>query len=286
MRIRPRLMLAVTGAVSLVIPLMGLSAAQAATARQSSLPKYPVCIVTSTPQVVESGLGATTSSIADVIQVECKPKFSEQTVEISSPQLNGLCRGTLSWYSDLGTPATTGTGETFDVTLDDDGNATAVVWGGPSCAAGRALITADLTVAPYTTAKTHLVIEAPQSTPTGITAQPSSQVEDATYSGVDTVFQVEFPSVYSEDTVELSSPQLYDHCHGNITWVGPDETILGTGVKSVDVTLDDNGNAFAVALAGPSCATGKSQVTADLLAPGYTTLSTNFKILSPRVTVP
>ena len=50
-------------------------------------------------------------------------------------------------------------------------------------------------------------------------------------------------------------------------------------------TLDDNGNAFVVALAGPSCASGSTLVQAELVGPPYTTLSTQFTVLSPRVTV-
>lgn len=50
-------------------------------------------------------------------------------------------------------------------------------------------------------------------------------------------------------------------------------------------TLDDNGNAFVVALAGPSCASGKTLAQVDLVNPTYRTLTTNFSVLSPRVTV-
>ncbi|MBO0883193.1 MAG: hypothetical protein J2P17_23230 [Mycobacterium sp.] len=284
MSIRPRLMFALIGASSLLVPFLGAQVALASTAPATTT---PTCVVHSTKSQVETGEGVTTSSIADVIQVECQPQFSEQYVEISSAQLDSLCHNTLSWYSDstsaLG--GGWGTGETFDVYLDDDGNATAVVWGGPSCAAGTALITADLTVAPFTTARTHFVIKPPQTTTRGIYPRPLSEVEDATWSGVDTVLNIEFPSVYGEDTVEVSSPQLYDHCHGNIVWVGADETILGTDTKSVTATLDNNGNTFVVAIGGPSCATGESLVTADLMAPPYTTLHNHFTILSPRPTV-
>lgn len=287
MSTRLRFVCAFIGAAGMLIPLLGAQGASAAVYNAKTKPKTPTCIVTTAPSQVESGLGATTSSIADVIIVECKPAYSEQTVEISSPQLNELCHGTLSWYSDstTATGGGWGTGETFDVYLDDDGNANAVVWGGPSCAAGKALITADLTVAPFTTAKTHFTVLPPTSTKQSITAVPASEVEDATYSGVVTVFNIEFPSMYSEDSVEVSSPQLYDRCHGSISWYGADEVLLGSDVKSVTTTLDDDGNAFVVAVGGPSCATGTSLVTADLLAPPGTTLAVRFKILEPTPTV-
>jgi hypothetical protein len=248
----------------------------------------PTCVLDASPaSFVETGLGATESSVAYIITVECKPVYSQQTVEINAQQLNNACRGTLSWYSATATAGTgpgTGTGESFDVVLDNDGNATAVVWGGPSCAATKDLITADLTVAPYTTARTHVTIAAPVTTKTGLSAYPSSEVEDATTSSVAVIFYAEFPSVYAEQAVEFSDPQLYDRCSGGITWVGPDQVVLGTG-KSVTTTLDDNGNAFVVALAGPSCASGDTLAQADLVGPNYRTLTTDFTVLSPRVTV-
>ena len=50
-------------------------------------------------------------------------------------------------------------------------------------------------------------------------------------------------------------------------------------------TLDNNGNTFVVALAGPSCATGTSLIEADLVGPPYITLTNQFTVLSPRPTV-
>jgi hypothetical protein len=268
----------------MLIPFLGAQGASAATHSGS---KHPTCIITPAPSsFVESGEGATASSVAFVLEVECKPVFGEQTVEINAQQLNNACHNTLSWYSATATEGTapgTGTGETFDVVLDDDGNATAVVWGGPSCAATRDLITADLTVAPYTTAKTHVTIEPPVTTKTGLHAYPASEVEDATTSSVAVIFYAEFPSVYAEAPVEFTDAQLYDRCAGGITWVGPDEVVLGTG-KSANTTLDNDGNAFVVALAGPSCASGDTLAQVDLVNPTYRTLTTNFQVLSPRPT--
>jgi hypothetical protein len=203
-------------------------------------------------------------------------------------QLSNACHGTLSWYSATATAGTgpgTGVGESFTVVLDNDGNATAVVWGGPGCAATTDLVTADLTVAPYTTVKTHVTIAPPVTTPVSLHAYPGSEVEDSATSSVATIFYAEFPSVYAENAVEFSDAQLYDRCTGGVTWVGPDEVVLGTG-KSVTTTLDDNGNAFVVALAGPSCASGDTLAQVDLVGPTYKTLTTNFHVLSPRVTVP
>jgi secreted trypsin-like serine protease len=290
MRMRLMTVAVLVGAAGLLLPLAGVASARVTPAVpvQPTWTKHPNCIITPSPSTfVETGLGATASSVAFVLQVECKPVFGEQQVEINAQQLSNACHGTLSWYSATATDGTapgTGDGETFNVYLDDDGNATAVVWGGPSCAATRDLITADLTVAPYTTVKTHVTIEAPVTTPTSLHVYPGQEVEDATTSSVAAIFYAELPSVYAENSVEFSDAQLYDRCTGGITWVGPDEVILGTG-KSVTTTLDDNGNAWVVALAGPSCASGETLAQADLVGPTYKTLTTHFRVLSPRVTV-
>jgi hypothetical protein len=290
MRMRLTMVAVLLGAAGLLLPLAGAASAQAAPTVpvHSTWTHHPNCVITPSPSTfVETGLGATASSVAFILQVECKPVFGEQQVEINAQQLSNACHGTLSWYSATATAGTapgTGVGQTFNVYLDNDGNATAVVWGGPSCAATRDLITADLTVAPYTTVKTHVTIEAPVTTPISLHVYPGQEVEDATTSSVAAIFYAEFPSVYAENAVEFSDPQLYDRCTGGITWVGPDEVVLGTG-KSVTTTLDDNGNAWVVALAGPSCASGDTLAQVDLVGPTYKTLTTHFQVLSPRVTV-
>ena len=271
-------------ATGLATPVMAASTAPAALAQY-----YPsTCEVNADPYAfIEAGLGSQASSVAFIITVECDPTYSEQAVEIFTPQLSNACQGHLTWYS--ATPAADTipipTVDSFDVTLDDDGNATAVVWGGPSCAASSDLIEADLTVAPFTTAVTRVRIVPPVSTRPGVWAFPASEVEDATTSSVATIFYAEFPSAYGERHVEFSDAQLYDQCGGHIVWVGADGQIIGNATKSVTTMLDDNGNAFVVALAGPSCATGSSLVEADLLGPPYITLTHQFTILSPRVTV-
>lgn len=277
-------------AAALVLPIMGAASAQAASGARAHMANTPeeICIVKASPaNFVETGLGATASSVAFVVNVGCRPVFAEQTVQINTPQLNNACHGTLSWYSATATGGTapgTGAGESFTVTLDNNGNAEAVVWGGPSCAAGTDLITADLNTAPFTTVRTNVTIKPPHNTTPGLHARPNRQVEDSTTSSVAVIFYAEFPSVFSERTVEFSDPQLFDRCTGGITWVGADEVVLGTG-KSVTTTLDNNGNAFVVALAGPSCASGDTLGQVDLTGPPFTTYTTDFNVLSPRVTV-
>jgi hypothetical protein len=263
-------------AAGLTTPAM---AANAAPAGQ----QQPTCVVSASPnKFIEAGMSPQPSRVAFIITVECAPAFSEQTVEIYTPQLSNACKGQLRWYSAT-TADVTGTGDTFDVGLDDDGNATAIVLGGPSCAASWDLIEADLTVAPFTTATTWVQIAPPVDTQPGVSALPGSEVEDATTSSVATIFYVEFPSVYAEQTVQISDAELYDRCAGEITWILPNSTFQYG--KYATTTLDDNGNAFVVALAGPSCAPGGTLVQADLVGPPNTTFTTQFTVFSPRVTV-
>jgi hypothetical protein len=266
-------------AAGLAAPAMAANAASVAAADTQTAN----CVVSAAPNTFpEAGLGSQHSSVAFIITVECQPTFSEQYVEIHTPQLFNACQGQLRWYNPTTTAVVAGS-EDYTIQLDDDGNATAIVLGGPSCAASRDLIEADLTVAPYTTATTHVQIAPTVSTQPGVWASPASQVEDATTSSVATVFYVEFPSVYSEHQVQISDAELYDSCVGHITWILANTTTLKYG-NSVTTTLDDNGNAFVVAQAGPSCTAGSTLVQANLVGPPYTTLTSQFTVLSPRVT--
>jgi hypothetical protein len=103
-----------------VIPVIGSAPAYAAT---KNTPKPPVCVIHSNPSQVESGNGPTQhSSIADIVQVECKPTYSEAWVTIDATQLNNACQGTLSWAFPPGTPGNEREAQ-FNVQLDNDGNA-------------------------------------------------------------------------------------------------------------------------------------------------------------------
>jgi hypothetical protein len=289
MRLQFRMLSVLVGVATLLLPLTGVTSAQAvSTTRAHAASRGEArtennCMISPSPSTfVETGLGASASSAAFVLTVNCTAVFARQKVQIDTPQLDNACQRTLSWYSATAARRTkTGTGESFTVVLDNDGSATAVVWGGPSCAPTRDLITADLDVAPYTTAKTHVIVDKPVTTPAGLSAFPKTEVEDATTSSVAVIFYAEFPSKFAEDTVEFSDAQLFDRCRDGLTWVGPDNKVLGSG-ESVTTTLDDNGNAFVVALAGPSCASGDTLAQAGLVGATHKTLSTDFQVLAPQ----
>ena len=241
----------------------------------------PTCLIRTPPPFVEAGEFATESSVAGVFIVECRPVHSQQTVTITADELNARCRGTLSWSTPP--PMVFGTGESFNVTLDNEGAAIASFWGGPSCAAGTSLICAHLNAPPFTTVCKNFTIKPPQNTPSGVKAIPSTEVEDAVNSSVETVIFVEFPSVNAEQFVKINAQELFARCAGGITWIGPDEAPFGTG-PSTFVQLDNNGNAFVTAEAGPSCASGSSKIEASLQIAPFTTFTTTFTILSPRPT--
>jgi hypothetical protein len=284
---RLRTLLMAAGVAAVGISGLGFSQAGAKAATQAPKHHTPACAVTSTPSMVEMGLGTTASSIADVIQVSCAPVYGEDQVEINGQQLYDACQGTLSWYQPGFSNTANGgaglsTGPQFAVTLDDDGNANAVVFGGPSCAASRDTIFASLEDPPYVTASTTFTVRPPQNTPHGVFATPMSLVEDSVYSAFATVISVEYPAVDSEYGVTIKSDELNFRCNGGITWIGPDEISYTTGDETT-VPLDNNGNAFVVAIGDDSCSAGVSTISSDLTIAPYTTYSTQFRILSPRV---
>jgi hypothetical protein len=238
----------------------------------------PLCAIHTPPPFTESGLGPTFSSVAGVVYIECRPVYSEYSVTITADELYSRCNGTLSWFNPISGP---GAGSSFTVYLDNDGNAEASFWGGPSCAAGTSTICASLNTAPFPTECAGFTILPPHNTPPGVKAIPSTEIEDSILSSVETVIYVEFPSYYSERYVTITSQELYAACATNLTWIGPDEVPFGAG-PSTTVQLDNNGNAFVVAEAGPSCASGTYTVEASLIGAPYTTYLTHFTILSPR----
>jgi hypothetical protein len=254
------------------------------------------CVIHSLGSFMDQGEFATASSVADVIEVECQEVYAEQRVTVSDNELFSRCERETSWASPpwTGKPGPTEGPKTEELVLDNDGNAIAVLWGGPSCAAGETLVAAHLDVAPFTTVATTFTVLPPRPTTPGVTTAPSEQVETETGSEVATIVQVEFPPVFAEEPVNINASQLFARCHGEpkLFWVGPNEEPLVTntgtpfGEEVSGIRLDNDGNAFVVLLGGSSCAAGTSLIEASLENAPYTTYTTTFTIKPPEPTFP
>jgi hypothetical protein len=128
---------------------------------------YPQTSGTVTTGEVETGDTAASgeSDVYAVFYVETDPVYAEQTVELSSNELESRCGG--GWFLGsftLGIGATTGiVGPPATAVLDDDGNA-AYIFQGASCAAGTSDVVADVLAGDHTTYTTTFTIEAPQPT--------------------------------------------------------------------------------------------------------------------------
>ncbi|MGH9018604.1 MAG: hypothetical protein ACRDY1_12715, partial [Acidimicrobiales bacterium] len=244
-------------------------------------------IATVTPTLPSGG-----SQVHAVIEVETSPSFAGDTVHVSSSQLESSCQGTIV-FETLQKGSTVAPRRSLDsvtVALDDDGNVTVVV-DAANCAAGTDLIESDMTVAPYLTATTTLVVEPPQVTPSGVTAYPSTEVETGNSaasgnSDIYTVFYVETSPVYAEQPVTITSPQLDARCGQGWRW----EPATGAAIDQSSGTalatgmLDNDGNAVFV-FKGASCAVGESTVIADVDAGTHPTYTTTFTVAAPVPTV-
>jgi hypothetical protein len=283
-----RMALASAGTAALFASTLAFMPAGAAakTSPQKEKSSKPPCAVTANPATfTDQGEGDITSSVATIVEVECNPVYAEDEVTIDSNELYSACDGNLSWDSDPFLEEgdwTWSEGSTTYAYLDDDGNATAVAWGGPSCAPTRVDIYASLDAPPYYTAMTTFTIQAPHSTKHGVFVTPAKYVEDATYSSAATIIQVEFPSYDSEQEVTINADEFYSRCE-DIEWYGPDEDYYAGDQPNVNVTLDNDGNAFVVLL-GYGCASGPSTISADIDIAPYTTYNATFTVLSPRPT--
>ncbi|HTY95733.1 MAG TPA: hypothetical protein VMB91_01745 [Solirubrobacteraceae bacterium] len=250
------------------------------------------CVIHTMPEAfMDQGEMGNSSSIADVIEVECEPVYAEQSVSISATELYSRCDDKLYWTIPTQPFKFSASGPSFKVTLDNDGNATAVVLGGPSCAAGQSLVSAHLETAPFATVTTGFTVEPPEVTGSMVVATPKSKVEGEEYSDVATIVQVEFPPVYAEEPVNINAAQLYARCKEDyrLDWVvmgssGP--KVLATHAEEATVWLDDDGNAFVVLFGNYSCAAGPSQIEASLEHAPFTTMTTSFLVEPPRSTFP
>jgi hypothetical protein len=108
--------------------------------------------------------GSGDSNVYTVFYVETSPVYAEQTVEISSPQLDSRCGDGWRWEPGVGAPINQAS-DTIEATgtLDDDGNAV-FVFKGASCAAGASTVTADVEAGSHPTYTTTFTVSPPTVT--------------------------------------------------------------------------------------------------------------------------
>lgn len=284
--------------VGLIIAILAAFAlvgtAQARTAHRSKQRTHAVgpaiervgCIVKSLPNFMDQGEKGTASSVADLIEVECNPVLAGTKVEFTAQELWARCKHELSWAEPPNLPTTEG--PVFFSRLDNDGSATAVVWGGPECAPGESLITADVNEGETVT--TNFTVLPPR--PTAWTLKESKVeavtpiVESDINSSVATIIQVEFPPEFAEELVNINDRQLFAKCKvaPHLKWFGADEVLLAEGPGVDEVQLDNDGNAFVVLEGGESCQSGTTLIEASLEEAPYTTVHTEFTVLPPEPT--
>jgi hypothetical protein len=261
---------------------------KAAKPRTSPSSTSETCVVYTEPgSFMDQGEFETASSVADIISVECEPVYAEHYVKLSATELYSRCDKRLYW-TEAAPFSLSASQPSFTVKLDNDGNGGAVVFGGPSCAAGESLVSAHLEEAPFTTVTTSFTVLPPRPTEPGVKAEPPTGVESEENSSVPAIIEVEFPPVFAEEPVNINASQLYSRCHeGELLWVGPGGQVLAEDTEELlGLQLDNDGNAFVVLLGGESCAAGPSLIEASLENAPYTTYTTEFTILPPQPTFP
>ena len=151
--------------------------------------------------------------------------------------------------------------------------------------AGESLISAHMEETPFETFTTSFVVNPPAPSAQGVYALPGNQVEDARSSAIATVVEAEFEGG-SEKPVRISSEELFDRCRvaPHLHWVRMDGEIVSETPEIGGVALDDDGNAFVIAIGDRSCAPGASLIEADLEAKPFTTLTGEFVVEPPQPT--
>jgi hypothetical protein len=253
-------------------------------------PSSPQIKVTVSPNpLVETGQ----SEVHGVVEVEALPAYAGDNVTLQSSQLQASC-ALMQFAVNRGSSTPGFFGNNITVALDNDGNATVALFG-KDCAPGTSVIEADLDVAPFVTALTTLTTLPPQVTPEGLTGSPNPEVEtgDTGSSGdsdVMAVFYVETNPVYAEQNAFISSPELESRCIRGWWWQGENGgSVSSENSGTIDPNnpvsqLDDDGNAVFVFF-GASCATGDSQVIAEVTAGTHPTYVLDYTIDPPAPTI-
>ena len=83
--------------------------------------------------------------------------------------------------------------------------------------------------------------------------------------------------------VTVIASQLYSRCNGDINWYIPNPYSETYG-RSVELTLDADGNATVALIAGPQCQAGESLVSVHQDEGEYNSYTTSFTVLPPNDT--
>jgi hypothetical protein len=263
--------------------LVGTASAQG-TARAAAAPAKGTCVVKSLPSFVLQGEFTTHATVADVIEVGCDP-FTYGTgsrVAVTASQLVSRCGGEVDWY--IPNPyRVVEDSSRVELTLDADGNATVALTAGTACQAGENLISVHQLEEPFETFTTSFSVLPPIDTPEGVTALPSSQVEDSASSAVATIIETEVPGA-SEKFYRVGSEEMFARCRSfpHVHWILPSGEEREDVSEVTGLRLDNNGNGFVVLIGDSSCYPGASLIESDLESKPFKTLTTEFTILSPR----
>lgn len=232
------------------------------------------CEVGSLPSFTLQGLNKSAGSIGDVIEVHCSEAAGE-TVTLEDMRLYERCGGQLEWAAPA--PYVPTAGHSFDVTLDEFGNATAIVWS-VGCKAGATEISATPN-ATHKTVTTTFDVLPPVTTPSGAFTLPAHQVEGAQFTFA-TIVETEF-SDGAQKRVIINAGNLLSRCKTKpkLHWIYDGKERAGG--KAVTATLDDDGNGFVIVLGAGDCAAGDSLILAELNDKPYTQYTTSFALQPP-----
>ena len=91
------------------------------------------------------------------------------------------------------------------------------------------------------------------------------------------------PFVYGTGShVTVTASQLYSRCAGEIEWI----SVAGEPIsaRSIELTLDADGNATVALIAGPDCQAGESLISLHMDEGEYNSYTTSFTVLPPNDT--
>ena len=126
------------------------------------------------------------------------------------------------------------------------------------------------------------------ATPPNIIVSVSpNPVQEVGQSEIDVIIQVETLPIFANQTVDISSQQLFLSCL-SLSWkssaLNTPSHVIGITAGITGVILDNDGNA-TVELQGMDCAPGPSLIEADLAGAPYTTATATLTATPPGVTV-